>query len=116
MHRGEYPFFVVNINIPYEQVDVNVHPMKTEVRFNDEWRVYHVLKSGVSEALSEILNTIPNLQKINSESNAFFQNIPKQSAFNFDTGIQTNSSSFNKQKIDRAVSYTHLTLPTIYSV
>jgi len=105
MHRGEYPFFVININLPYEQVDVNVHPMKTEVRFNDEWRVYHVLKSGVGEALSEILNTIPNLQKINSESNSFFQNIPKQSAFNFDTGIQTNSSTFNKEKIDRAKNY-----------
>ena len=62
--RGEYPFFVINIQIPYEQVDVNVHPMKTEVRFHDEWRVYHVLKSGVSDALSEILNTIPNFQKI----------------------------------------------------
>jgi len=105
MHRGEYPFFVININIPYDQVDVNVHPMKTEVRFNDEWRVYHVLKSGVSESLSEILNTIPNLQKIDSESNSFFQNIPKQSAFNFDTGIQTNSSTFNKEKIDRAKNY-----------
>ena len=105
MNRGEYPFFVININLPYEQVDVNVHPMKTEVRFNDEWRVYHVLKSGVSEVLSEILNTIPNLQKINSGSNSFFQNIPKQSAFNFDTGVQKNSSTFNKEKVDRAKNY-----------
>ena len=111
MHRGEYPFFVININLPYEQVDVNVHPMKTEVRFNDEWRVYHVLKSGVSEALSEILNTIPNLSKINSESNSFFQNIPRQSAFNFDSGIQTNSSTFNQEKIDRAKNYASTLAP-----
>ena len=55
--RGEYPFFVINIQIPFDQVDVNVHPMKTEVRFHDEWRVYHVLKSGVNDSLSEILNT-----------------------------------------------------------
>ena len=80
--RGEYPFFVINIQIPFDQVDVNVHPMKTEVRFHDEWRVYHVLKSGVNDSLSEILNTIPNFQKISSESSSFFQNIPKQSAFN----------------------------------
>ena len=36
-----------------------MHPMKTEVRFKDEWRVFNVLKSGVSGALSSILDTVP---------------------------------------------------------
>ena len=103
--RGEYPFFVINIQIPFEQVDVNVHPMKTEVRFHDEWRVYHVLKSGVNDSLSEILNTIPNFQKISSESSSFFQNIPKQSVLNFNSGAQTGSAISNIEKIDRAKTY-----------
>ena len=97
--RGEYPFFVINIQIPFEQVDVNVHPMKTEVRFHDEWRVYHVLKSGSIDSLSEILNTIPNFQKISSESSSFFQNIPKQSVLNFNYGAQTGSAVSNIEKI-----------------
>lgn len=58
--RGEYPFFIIEMTIPMDQVDVNVHPMKTEVRFRDEWRVYHVLKSGVEEALGGILETLPS--------------------------------------------------------
>ncbi len=103
--RGEYPFFVINIQIPFDQVDVNVHPMKTEVRFHDEWRVYHVLKSGVNDSLSEILNTIPNFQKISSESSSFFQNIPKQSVLNFNSGAQTGSAISNIEKIDRAKLY-----------
>ena len=103
--RGEYPFFVINIQIPFDQVDVNVHPMKTEVRFHDEWRVYHVLKSGVNDSLSEILNTIPNFQKISSESSSFFQNIPKQSVLNFNSGAQTGSAISNIEKIDRAKTY-----------
>ena len=57
--RGEYPFFVINLLLPNDQVDVNVHPMKMEVRFKDEWRVFNVLKSGVSDALSSILDTVP---------------------------------------------------------
>jgi len=61
--RGEYPFFVINLILPNDQVDVNVHPMKTEVRFKDEWRVFHVLKASVSEALQSILNTIPQFSK-----------------------------------------------------
>ena len=103
--RGEYPFFVINIQIPYEQVDVNVHPMKTEVRFHDEWRVYHVLKSGVSNALSEILNTIPNFQKISSESNSFFGNTPQQSALNFNSVGQKDPIISNLDKTDRAKTY-----------
>ena len=57
--RGEYPFFVINLLLPADQVDVNVHPMKTEVRFKDEWRLFHILKSEVADALSSVLDTIP---------------------------------------------------------
>jgi DNA mismatch repair protein MutL len=57
--RGEYPFFVLNITMPSEMVDVNVHPAKTEVRFRDEWRVYHVVKTAVTEATRDIPGIMP---------------------------------------------------------
>ncbi len=60
INRGEYPFFVLNISMPLDGVDVNVHPAKTEVRFRDEWRVYHVLKTAVTEALKDIPGMIPD--------------------------------------------------------
>lgn len=60
--RGEFPFFVLNLVLPPDQVDVNVHPMKIEVRFKDEWRMYHVLKSSVEQSLSSILDTIPDFK------------------------------------------------------
>lgn len=63
INRGEFPFVILNISVPHDQVDVNVHPMKTEVRFKDEWRIYHVLKSAVEEALNPILQTIPDFEK-----------------------------------------------------
>ena len=58
--RGEFPFFVLNLDMPLDSVDVNVHPMKTEVRFRDEWRIYHTLKTAVSAALEDILSSIPD--------------------------------------------------------
>ena len=69
--RGEYPFFVINLLLPGDQVDVNVHPMKTEVRFKDEWRLFHILKSEVANALSSVLDTIPGFDTSyqNSEIN-----------------------------------------------
>ncbi len=60
INRGEYPFFVLNIRMPLDGVDVNVHPAKTEVRFKDEWRVYHVLKTAVTEAVKDIPGMIPD--------------------------------------------------------
>ena len=69
--RGEYPFFVINLLLPGDKVDVNVHPMKTEVRFKDEWRLFHILKSEVADALSSVLDTIPGFDTSyqNSEIN-----------------------------------------------
>ena len=61
--RGEYPFFVLNISMPLEAVDVNVHPAKSEVRFRDEWRVYHVLKLAVTEAIKDIPGMIPDFDR-----------------------------------------------------
>ena len=63
LKRGEYPFYVLNLVQPPDQIDVNVHPMKIEARFKDEWRLYHVLKSAVEEALGSILETIPDFKK-----------------------------------------------------
>ena len=103
--RGEYPLFIINIEIPFDQVDVNVHPMKTEVRFKDEWRIYHVLKSGVNQALSEILNTIPNFQRISSDSSSFFQTSNNQSSIDFSNTLPGNNLVSNLEKTDRAKIY-----------
>jgi DNA mismatch repair protein MutL len=61
--RGEYPFSLLNLVLPLDQLDVNVHPRKIEVRFTDEWRIYHVVKSAVREALASILATIPSFEQ-----------------------------------------------------
>ncbi|MCH7528034.1 MAG: DNA mismatch repair endonuclease MutL [Candidatus Marinimicrobia bacterium] len=61
--RGEYPFFVLQISLPVDALDVNVHPAKTEVRFKDEWRVYHVVKTAVTEAIKDIPGMMPEFHK-----------------------------------------------------
>ena len=48
---GKFPFFVLNLKIPYESVDVNVHPTKIEVKFSHENRVFDAVYWAVKNAL-----------------------------------------------------------------
>ena len=50
---GKFPVCALYITIPYEAVDVNVHPNKLEVRFRDEAGVYEAVQGAVLTALKE---------------------------------------------------------------
>jgi DNA mismatch repair protein MutL len=46
-----YPLAVLNLSLPYSDVDVNAHPAKREVRFRYEGKVYSTLQRAVRAAL-----------------------------------------------------------------
>lgn len=48
---GKFPVFVLCVSVPYETVDVNVHPAKTQVRFSDEKRVFTAVYNAVKNAI-----------------------------------------------------------------
>lgn len=48
---NRYPFCVLNIRLPLEQVDVNVHPGKLEVRFKDERFIRETVMQAVRKAI-----------------------------------------------------------------
>ena len=52
MKERRYPMAVVNIALDYEQVDVNVHPSKTEVRFRSGDRVFSAIQQAVRNTLT----------------------------------------------------------------
>lgn len=57
---GKFPSCVLNIEIPPQTVDVNVHPAKTEVRFSDERKVSSAVYFAVKSAI-ETLDTAPQV-------------------------------------------------------
>jgi DNA mismatch repair protein MutL len=64
-----YPLYVIFINVSPDKVDVNVHPTKTEVKFEDEKHIYNLLKVSVKKALGQsILPTSDGLFDIDNFS------------------------------------------------
>lgn len=55
-----FPFYVIFIEIDPIHVDINVHPTKTEVKFDDERMLYGIINSGVRQSLASY-NVTPSL-------------------------------------------------------
>lgn len=72
--QENFPFFTLFIDIDPRHVDVNVHPTKTEIKFDDERSVFAFIKSSVRQALGTH-NITPSLD------------------FTFDTNFQSSFTS-----------------------
>lgn len=51
--KEQFPFYVLHITIDPSQIDVNVHPTKTEIKFEDERAVYQIIRAVVKKALGQ---------------------------------------------------------------
>ncbi|TXK37586.1 DNA mismatch repair endonuclease MutL [Pontibacter qinzhouensis] len=49
--KDSHPFYVLFIDIEPEKIDINVHPTKTEIKFEDEKTVYAIVHAAVRKAL-----------------------------------------------------------------
>lgn len=52
LEKGSFPLFVLFITLDPRKVDVNVHPSKMEVKFEDEASIYRAVLSTIRKALS----------------------------------------------------------------
>jgi len=64
----QYAFFVIFLEIEPEKIDINVHPTKQEIKFDDERLVYNYLKVSVRHALGRY-SLSPQLDFENEDSN-----------------------------------------------
>jgi DNA mismatch repair protein MutL len=52
--KGQFPLAVLAIRVPFDQVDVNVHPAKSEVRFARPNDVHELIRQAVAQTLYDI--------------------------------------------------------------
>ena len=100
--RGEFPFFLLNINLKNSFIDINVHPKKTEIKFKNEMQIQHVVKKSIVKALKNKIKMIPNLYtpKENYDSQVIGLPFVENKNFTSDISKDKVDKMFNDSSID----------------
>ena len=114
--KRQYPFYVLNITMPSEFVDVNVHPNKIDVRFADNRIVYGTIYTLISKVLDGSVDAMSIIKetensKIISNSNVEEKNNGKNKlsskeidSFNFDSLVFSSSENApNSEKVVKKI-------------
>ena len=51
--KGKFPLFVLNLTLPCDEIDVNVHPSKMEIKFRESKKIYDLIYSSVLQTLGQ---------------------------------------------------------------
>ena len=70
LEEGSHPFYVLFLEIDPARIDINVHPTKTEIKFDDERSVYAVVSAACRKAMNQY-NLNPSID-FESEMNVDF--------------------------------------------
>jgi DNA mismatch repair protein MutL len=62
--KDQFPFYVLFLSIDPAHIDVNIHPTKTEIKFDEERMVYTLVKSAIKKALGQY-TAMPDLEFAN---------------------------------------------------
>jgi DNA mismatch repair protein MutL len=108
-----HPFYVLFLEIEPARIDINVHPTKTEIKFEDERTIHGTLSAAVRKALGAN-NITPSLDY---EPRTFFSDFSQDKNTRFeliDKGFTPSLQKVPKQKIDDSWKqlYESLSLPT----
>jgi DNA mismatch repair protein MutL len=90
----QHPFYVLFLEIDPSHIDINVHPTKTEIKFDDERTVYAVIRSAVKQALGSH-HVVPSID------------------FSYDVNFNEkwDQDPSKKEQVDREYSYKTFNTP-----
>ncbi len=90
LEKGDYPFFILFIELDPKRIDVNVHPSKLEVRFDDEKSVYNFVLAVVKKGLG-MHDLVPNM--------AFTQTTEEGEKINFNNFTKVEKDDFSDRPV-----------------
>ncbi len=71
--KGKFPVLILDLRVPPELIDVNVHPQKTEIRFKDERWVFAIIWEAIQSSLSGLKMVSDPLLSSSTQTTMDFQ-------------------------------------------
>ena len=93
LEKGDFPFFIIFIDLDPKKVDVNVHPSKLEVRFDDEKDIYSFVRAVIRKGLGSF-DLVPSLK--------FTESTNEGERTRFDKFTKTDVNDFSDRPIFEA--------------
>jgi len=98
IQKEQHPFFVLLLEAPPDSIDINIHPTKQEVKFENERLIYNYLKVCVKHALGKY-SIAPAIEFENVDDYAFKPRQGAQHSYKSSSG-QSNPSDNRKEWIN----------------
>ena len=89
LEHGSHPSYFLYLTVPTKSIDINIHPTKTEIKFDDEKAVYAILRATIKHSLGQY-NVAPVLD--------FNRDSTLDTPYNFNT--KTSKPSEPKISVD----------------
>jgi len=93
---GEMPNYFIYIDIDPSAIDVNIHPTKTEIKFENEQAIWQIIMASVKEAIGKA-NAVPSIE-FNQEDAIDIPVYDKEKAHHTTTFKPTINSNYNPFK------------------
>lgn len=89
--KGDYPFFVLMLTIDPKKIDVNVHPAKLEVKFDDEKDIYSFIHAVVKKSLGHY-DHVPSM--------TFDTSVENKERLRFNSFNKTEKNDFSDRPVN----------------
>ena len=99
---NRFPWVVLHLDLPADQIDVNVHPAKTEIRFKTEQEIYKLIFDWVKECLEKHPH-IPVISRESFERSDYNGSQTDDRSGLPDTALDTQRQE-NRERIDKTVA------------
>lgn len=94
--KGRFPIYVIKLEMPFDKVDVNVHPNKREVKFENSSKVFGVIRRAVERALLST-NLIADFEFTSKDEKEW----SKFDIKNEPNPKETDFNAFEKSRLDK---------------